>query len=71
MQIIYARLGIDTEYSSVPVDIREGEIVLADAMYDLTDTPLYMEAVYLGFPVLLGLEDYFNPVTRLYMRLEE
>jgi len=70
--IEYAILGKDSEYSRVPVTITEkGEIRLDDAMYDFADYPLYMEAIYLGFPELQKGRDYFSEGTRLFMRLED
>lgn len=69
--INYAILGRDTVYSTVPVVVSDTDISLEDAMYDLADSPLYQEAIFLVFPVLLKDGEYFNPKTRLYMRLEE
>ena len=70
--IEYAILGKDDEWSKAPVTITaKGEIRLDDAMYDLADYPLYMEAIYLGFPELEKGSEYFSKSTRLFMRLED
>ena len=70
--IRYAIIGKDSVFSYVPIQLADnGQIILNDAMYDLVESPLYMEAIELGFPALVDSGEYYNPETRLYLQFHE
>ena len=70
--IQYAIIGQDKVYSQVPIDLtNDGHIVLCDAMYDIADTPLYIEAINYGLPAIVDSGEYFNMKTGLYMTWAE